>query len=787
MSRQILVPGGRSLHDLRRVYLSEHAAPQFVPKGLTAILYAEEEAVMTEYRGVPGAWMNLKIRDPSGNVIALTPPLIHGTSLVRDTDTAGKQMRIDVSQVTSPNVRVIYMPDQDVYLEPGVTFAAAFIERFFDGIIVETIDIDVVEDGGSVKLQLQRLGGGDLTCLFSGESYILDCTPADEVPLTAGSDTVPIENFIYITESGGVLTLIASTSGWPTGPHCHVARVFVQTAPTLAIYGGFKVHAWTNHMNDPDEDGHLSHVNEKLRAAHANWDSGVAASDLVISSPNAYISTTAGVVFQLHPHTMPARNMQTGDPVWLVNDPTTPYKLITTFDDITQDASGNGINNKYMNLVLWGCVSAKEADCKLFINLPTDVYVNEAAAIADEEATTVYSLPADFIGTAFLIARYTVQAKTSGAWSQSNNEDLRSTVPSSGAGGGSTVNAVTASAVIADHAIVRGDSGARGVQGSTPTIGDDGVILVPGLGTGALGAYDLRAGNVSDYGIIGIGDALIGRTSHNVGDLNLNGAVILRNMGGPVTGQIEFVFTESAGGGVIRFAIPKAGVGNATYNSRSMLIAGPAVNNDDIVKVTYWQALGIFHNLLCDTVGSGADLGVQNDLEVEGTIYVDDIVESTTDAGVTVEAVELKDGLVDGVNVATSVTSVGAIIDHRLVRGAVGARAVQDSGIIIDDSDNVEGIAILEMRTFLCDQNFVANSDGGDFDCFIQGLNDVFLFYTDAGNDRVGIGTAVPSEKLDVVGNIAVSGTVDGRDVAADGTTLDGVDARAIAYAVALG
>jgi hypothetical protein len=46
---------------------------------------------------------------------------------------------------------------------------------------------------------------------------------------------------------------------------------------------------------------------------------------------------------------------------------------------------------------------------------------------------------------------------------------------------------------------------------------------------------------------------------------------------------------------------------------------------------------------------------------------------------------------------------------------------------------------------------------------------------------NVGIGTLTPTEKLDVVGNIAVSGTVDGRDIATDGSKLDGIESGATA------
>lgn len=154
---------------------------------------------------------------------------------------------------------------------------------------------------------------------------------------------------------------------------------------------------------------------------------------------------------------------------------------------------------------------------------------------------------------------------------------------------------------------------------------------------GGLTSYNLRVGNVTtpSYGMIQIGNSVIGRTSYKVGNIDLDGCILIRNIGGPVSGEIEFCFAESTGN-TTRFALPKSGVGNATYNPRSMLIAGPAPADTDMVKVSYWQTNNsIFDNLACDTAGDGADLGVQNDLEVEGDIFVDSIKESTTGAGIT--------------------------------------------------------------------------------------------------------------------------------------------------------
>jgi len=164
-------------------------------------------------------------------------------------------------------------------------------------------------------------------------------------------------------------------------------------------------------------------------------------------------------------------------------------------------------------------------------------------------------------------------------------------------------------------------------------------------GVGGLTDYDATYGDVAtpDYGILRIGNSVWGRTSRTTG-YNMNGATFVQNVGGPVTGDIEFAVIDSAG--LMRFALPKSGVGNATYNPRSMLIAGPAIEDSDIVTVSHWQGEGIFHNLVCDTGTDGADLGVQNDLEVEGDIFTDSILESTAGAGVTIEGSELIDGAI---------------------------------------------------------------------------------------------------------------------------------------------
>ncbi len=56
------------------------------------------------------------------------------------------------------------------------------------------------------------------------------------------------------------------------------------------------------------------------------------------------------------------------------------------------------------------------------------------------------------------------------------------------------------------------------------------------------------------------------------------------------------------------------------------------------------------------------------------------------------------------------------------------------------------------------DTPVIINESGGDQYTRIEGLNDNNLLYVDASTDRVGVGVATPSQKLDVNGDVAISG-----------------------------
>jgi hypothetical protein len=137
--------------------------------------------------------------------------------------------------------------------------------------------------------------------------------------------------------------------------------------------------------------------------------------------------------------------------------------------------------------------------------------------------------------------------------------------------------------------------------------------------------------------------------------------------------------------------------GSGTYSAPSNSF-NPAVANTTISKTDWNAVLDDIETALTESIARDGQTTTSAIIPFASGVKTDTIAENSTNTGVTIDGVLLKDG------------------------------------------------------------GFVVNESGADVDSRIEGDTDANLFYTDAGNDRVGIGTASPTEKLEVASTDAGAG-----------------------------
>ena len=370
-----------------------------------------------------------------------------------------RYIHIDGGQIIQGDLSVL----GELYVDGAIPVAETL--HAFIGTTLDDTSVTVTSNGTTILLNFEQAGTGDVRFIFSDGVFTLDCTPIATVALTAGTDTVPVHNFIYIPKSTQVLTV--STSGFPAVEHARIATVVCQSAASLQTDGALKVHAWTDHLHAEDSGpGHIGDLNAWIRARPAGWLSGAALTPT--GGVSTYdVSVGDGFLTQLHKHYFPARNTSTGDPIWIRNNFTTPYLKSADLFSETDDSTGLVLKAWY-TFVIWGIVSQDEADCKLMCNLPNGSYNNNSGnqATNDLQGFTDYTIPGDFLGTGFLIGAVTV-SKSGSTITIENNTDLRGSFPSTGAGGGGGVG-YDANAV---HVNVASEIDGVTVKG-TPVAGD---------------------------------------------------------------------------------------------------------------------------------------------------------------------------------------------------------------------------------------------------------------------------------------------------------------------------
>jgi hypothetical protein len=262
-----------------------------------------------------------------------------------------------------------------------------------------------------------------LTMQFSDGDTSLDTTSLSLAP-TFGTTTVPQKNYYYILKSAKVLAV--STSAFPSDEHIKVGEITLLDETFSNANGPIGNQNHNNHEKGTNDLGTLQHIREKLRSLGTKWDSGVAggSSGEWVTPSTLYWVSTAGSIWQMHKQSYAVKDTSGTDIMQIVNDFTTPYDSISSFNEITTYSDGSTIpNNAYYNVFVYGVINKTSEFSPVMINTPSGGYTNITDAQTDLNGTMVTTVPTDLRRIAFPIARILI--KNSATPSFEGSYDLR--------------------------------------------------------------------------------------------------------------------------------------------------------------------------------------------------------------------------------------------------------------------------------------------------------------------------------------------------------------------------
>lgn len=362
---------------------------------------------------------------------------------------------------------------------------------FYNGSFIEPFNATTTSDGSVVTLHLGNMANsGNLTMQLSAGDVVLSAPTS--TTLTAGSNTSPTENYVYIPYDTQALTV--STSHWPSGTeHIRIAYLLVPSAGFVQTDGVYVNQNWNDMAADNNNQGHMTHMSARSRLLGAVYHSGIDGNgdgstyiERTAASPDTvYIKSTAGVVYQMHSHTVPAYDTSGSDIFLVVNQHTDnggAYATGTDLYNFLDDADSDSMSGKYYNLVLWATANKTGQFSPLMINLPTCSYNKLTNAQQDADGCDVFTIPAAFkleSSNGFLIARLTMKHAVGGGGDLElqSTVDLRGATPQSVTGGnapGALVNFADNQFTIFDEGdvtkIIDFDVGANVSSGNTRTL-----------------------------------------------------------------------------------------------------------------------------------------------------------------------------------------------------------------------------------------------------------------------------------------------------------------------------
>lgn len=710
------------------------------------------------------------------------------TGFVRDVDTtgliAGIPMYVSATipgtfthvRPESPNWEIRAGGPSKIDAATGILFSEPRIQsnthsalKFFNGAILESHDTHVDSDGIDITLTIDEhvTGNGYLSLMFDSEFEKFN-TPSGII-LTPGTDAVPVRNYVYIPKATKVLTV--STTGWPTNDqYVPVGDIMCPTPARAQTEGVYKHHAWTDHLANGNDQGHLSHVNKWIRNRPAQWVSGSTISfDTLpdVETLNLNLAYTLGEVFQLHEHNLKAFDNLAGDNMFVVNDPTTPYQIVPDFNtiDIPEDSEGVSIISRYFKVVLWATVSEEIDDCQLFINLPNASYAaNQLSdALIDVGKTANYTITTTYNGTAILLTAILLKSNANGTIElvADGVEDLRGLVPATGAGGGTTGGqGVTLWTELADTpSLYTGHAG----KGVIVADSESGLEFAEFARTDIAEIFEANVefkGNidVSDTGIINrstggqISFQISGSSAFKVTSSYLSsskkikptltnaydlGETLLQWRHGFFTGNIDAATFTKVGGLATEFLKADGSVDTSTYltsftETDPVFAASPAAGISS-ANITNWNsAYGWGDHSLVGYISS----------------------ESDPNAWLKTGATAIVGPIISGDFATFNLTEIDAFIINGNNKSA---------RLLIDNTDSIDGthnVGIQLSNNSVKTWTIAAyNPEDADYDfsCYNSVLS-LSAFHIDGTNNNIGFGTTTPSVKLEVIGDGIFSG-----------------------------
>jgi cytoskeletal protein CcmA (bactofilin family) len=189
-------------------------------------------------------------------------------------------------------------------------------------------------------------------------------------------------------------------------------------------------------------------------------------------------------------------------------------------------------------------------------------------------------------------------------------------------------------------------------------------------------------------------------------------------------------------------------------------------------------------------VDGSIDLVHMSANSVDSDQYVDGSIDLIHMSANSVDSDQYVDGSIDTIHIADDAVTGAKLADNIDIAGTLDVTGIltADSNVVVAGNLTVNGTTTtLNTATLdVEDKNITINYGAGDTSASANGAGITIQDAVDASNDATILWDTTNDEfdfshAINVAGNIAVSGTVDGRDVATDGTKLDGIESSATA------